>query len=154
MLCPRMIKAPVRGRGPHLHPIRHREGEGGLLALRHHVGDLLQVLRPGRGREPEDRERQAQPACEKHQTTDQDTRRSGRPFARTYRAVSPGLYEKVAPVWAEIAEHPGQITTKEGVTHYNAGAYLVYNEPDGKDGYAVDAKAFEKMYEPATEPEI
>lgn len=81
-------------------------------------------------------------------TVDRDT------FARTYRAVSPGLYEKVAPVWAEIAEHPGQITTKEGVTHYNAGAYLVYNEPDGKDGYAVDAKAFEKMYEPATEPEI
>ena len=80
-------------------------------------------------------------------TVDRDT------FARTYRAVSPGLYEKVAPVWAEIAEHPGQITTKEGVTHYNAGAYLVYNEPDGKDGYAVDAEAFEKMYEPAREPE-
>ena len=78
-------------------------------------------------------------------TVDRDT------FARTYRAVSPGLYEKVAPVWAEIAEHPGQITTKEGVTHYNAGAYLVYNEPDGKDGYAVDAEAFEKMYELASQ---
>ena len=76
-------------------------------------------------------------------TVDRDT------FARTYRAVSPGLYEKVAPVWAEIAEHPGQITTKEGVTHYQAGAYLVYNDPDGKDGYAVDAEAFEKMYVPA-----
>ena len=70
-------------------------------------------------------------------------------FARTYRAVSRGTYEKVAPVWAEVAEQPGQIATKEGVTHYQAGAYLVYNEADGKDGYAVEAEAFEKMYAPA-----
>jgi hypothetical protein len=70
-------------------------------------------------------------------------------FARTYRAVSPGIYEKVAPVWAKVAEQPGQIATKEGVTHYQAGAYLVYNDPDGKDGYAVDAEKFEKMYQAA-----
>ncbi len=70
-------------------------------------------------------------------------------FARTYSAVSPGIYEKVAPVWARVAEQPGQIATKEGVTHYQAGAYLVYNDPDGKDAYAVDAEAFEKMYAPA-----
>ena len=69
-------------------------------------------------------------------------------FARTYRAVSPGIYEKAAPVWAEVADEPGQIKTKEGVTNYEAGAYLVYNEPDGKDGYAVAAETFEKMYEP------
>jgi hypothetical protein len=67
-------------------------------------------------------------------------------FARTYRAVSPGVFEKVAPVWAEVAEQPGQIETKEGVTHYEAGAYLVYNDPDGEDGYAVEAEAFEEMY--------
>jgi hypothetical protein len=76
-------------------------------------------------------------------TVDRDT------FARTYRPVSPGLYEKVAPVWAEVAKQPGQIATKEGVTHYKAGAYLVYNEADGRDGYAVEAETFEKMYEPA-----
>ena len=70
-------------------------------------------------------------------------------FARTYSAVSPGIYEKVAPVWAKVSEQPGQIATKEGVTHYQAGAYLVYNDPNGKDGYAVDAEAFEKMYAPA-----
>jgi len=70
-------------------------------------------------------------------------------FGRTYGAVSPGIYKKVAPVWAEVTEQPGQIATKEGVTHYKAGAYLVYNEPDGKDGYAVDAETFEKMYAPA-----
>ncbi len=70
-------------------------------------------------------------------------------FARTYRAVSPGVYEKMAPVWAEVAERPGQIATKEGVTHYKAGDYIVYNDPDGEDGYAVEAEAFEKMYKPA-----
>ena len=71
-------------------------------------------------------------------------------FARTYRAVSPGVYEKVTPVWAEIAQQAGWITTKEGVTHYAAGAYLVYNEADGTDGYAVEAQAFEKMYDPVS----
>ncbi len=76
-------------------------------------------------------------------TVDRDT------FARTYRAVSPGIYEKVAPVWAEVVGQPGQIATKEGVTRYTAGAYFVYNEADGTDGYAVEAEAFEKMYEPA-----
>jgi hypothetical protein len=76
-------------------------------------------------------------------TVDRDT------FARTYSAVSQGIYEKVAPVWAKVAEQPGQIATKEGVTHYQPGAYLVYNDPDGQDGYAVDAEAFEKMYVPA-----
>jgi hypothetical protein len=69
-------------------------------------------------------------------------------FARTYRAVSPGIYQKVAPVWAEVAEQAGQIVTKEGVTHYEAGAYLVYNDPEGKDGYAVEAEAFKEMYDP------
>ncbi len=69
-------------------------------------------------------------------------------FARTYRAVGSGTYEKTAPVWAEVADKPGQIKTKEGITHYEAGAYLVYNEPDGKDGYAMSAERFEKMYEP------
>lgn len=76
-------------------------------------------------------------------TVDRDT------FARTYRVVGPGIYEKAAPVWAVVAERPGQIATKEGVTHYQAGAYLVYNDADGKDGYAVEAEAFEKMYERA-----
>ena len=76
-------------------------------------------------------------------TVDGDT------FARTYCAVSPGIYEKVAPVWAQVTEQPGEITTKEGVTHYEAGAYLVYNDPDGKDGYAVDAKKFKDMYKRA-----
>jgi hypothetical protein len=39
------------------------------------------------------------------------------------------------------------IETKEGVTHDEAGAYLVFNDEDGKDGYAVEAVTFEEMYE-------
>ena len=70
-------------------------------------------------------------------------------FARTYRAESPGLYRKVTPVWAELADRDGSIKTKEGVTHYKAGAYLVFNDEEGQDGYAVTAPLFEAMYEPA-----
>ena len=69
-------------------------------------------------------------------------------FERTYELKSPGVYVKTTPVWAEVAGQAGEITTKEGVTHYDAGAYLVYNEPDGGDGYAVEADSFEEMYEP------
>ena len=76
-------------------------------------------------------------------TIDRDT------FANTYRAVSPGVYEKVAPVWAEVAETAGKIETKEGVTNYNSGDYLVYNNKNREDGYAVEATKFEEMYERA-----
>jgi hypothetical protein len=76
-------------------------------------------------------------------TVDRDT------FARTYRAESPGLYRKIAPVWAEAANCDGAVSTKEGVTHYKAGDYLVFNDEQGQDGYAVTASSFEAMYEPA-----
>jgi hypothetical protein len=76
-------------------------------------------------------------------TVDRDT------FARTYRAESPGLYRKVAPVWAEVADRDGAIQTKEGVTHYRAGDYLVFNDEQGQDGYAVTSASFEAMYESA-----
>lgn len=70
-------------------------------------------------------------------------------FARTYQAVSPGLYRKTAPVWAERMDTAGTIATKEGVTHYEAGWYLVFNEEDGSDGYAVSEAKFQGLYEPA-----
>ena len=68
-------------------------------------------------------------------------------FERTYQAVSPGLYEKVAPVWAEVAAEAGTILTKEGATAYLAGDYLVFNAPDRKDGYAIKAETFHQLYE-------
>lgn len=68
-------------------------------------------------------------------------------FARTYRAVSRGLYLKTSHVWAERAAGPGHIATKEGATAYATGDYLVANESDGGDAYAVSAERFEAMYE-------
>jgi len=73
-------------------------------------------------------------------TVDDDT------FVGSYRNESPGLYRKVSPVWVEQTDRDGTIETKEGVTHYHAGDYLVFNDVEGLDGYAVSATKFEAMY--------
>ncbi|MGM9514772.1 hypothetical protein ACS5PK_11010 [Roseateles sp. DB2] len=69
-------------------------------------------------------------------------------FARTYTALGQGRYEKTGKVWAEQALGSGRVDTKEGRTAYKAGDWLVSNEADGSDAYAVDAETFEKQYEP------
>jgi hypothetical protein len=73
----------------------------------------------------------------------------GESFARTYRSTGPGVYVKTTAVWAEIASSDGAVPTKEGLTSYKTGDYLVANEPDGGDPYAVAREVFERMYEPA-----
>ena len=76
-------------------------------------------------------------------------------FELTYRNVTPGVYEKDAPVWAVEAESAGTITTKEGATSYHAGDFIVYNQPEGKDGYAVAKDFFHSLYEPVgSEPQL
>ena len=70
-------------------------------------------------------------------------------FSRTYEKVSLGVYRKSAHVFAVAAVEAGQIKTKEGVTHYLPGDYLVSNNADGTDAYAMDAAKFVEMYEPA-----
>jgi len=70
-------------------------------------------------------------------------------FARTYRAVpkcGSGAYVKTTPVWAERAEQPGVVPTKEGSTEYQAGDYLVSNSEDDSDRYAISAAKFESTY--------
>ena len=67
-------------------------------------------------------------------------------FARTYRRTGLGTYVKAKPVWAERARQAGSIQTKEGVTHYGAGDYIVSNNDDGSDEYAVTAAKFESLY--------
>ena len=67
-------------------------------------------------------------------------------FARTYRATGTGGYVKTTPVWAERAQSAGSVKTKEGVTHYEAGDYVVSNNIDGSDGYAITAAKFEALY--------
>jgi hypothetical protein len=69
-------------------------------------------------------------------------------FAETYSRVSPGVYRKTNKVLAEVAIEGGTVPTREGVTAYEAGDYLVYNNAEGADVYAVARAKFEEMYEP------
>jgi hypothetical protein len=71
----------------------------------------------------------------------------GETFDRTYRMVSPGIYVKNAPVWAQRAEESGTIQTKEGSTAYKVGDYLVFNDPGGEGGYAMPKEEFHTLYE-------
>jgi hypothetical protein len=70
-------------------------------------------------------------------------------FAKTYRRLSPGIYVKATPIWAEVATTSGSVVTKEGESHYTEGDYLVYNNEDGTDPYCMGKEKFEAMYEPA-----
>ena len=76
-------------------------------------------------------------------------------FSATYAPLPdrPGCYYKTATVWAEPAIENGEIETREGKTRYRPGDYLVYNEADRQDGYAVDKHEFESMYEAVDEGE-
>lgn len=72
-------------------------------------------------------------------------------FADTYRQKHPdlpGIYVKTTVIWAERAAKAGEVVTKEGVSQYHAGDYLVANEADGSDAYCISASKFETMYEP------
>jgi hypothetical protein len=70
-------------------------------------------------------------------------------FARTYERVADATYKKSGTVWAEQAAEAAAIDTKEGRTQYEAGDYVVYNDREKTDGYAVSRAKFEEMYEPA-----
>jgi hypothetical protein len=72
-------------------------------------------------------------------------------FARTYKQTGAGTYVKTTPVWAEKARQAGDVKTKEGVTHYEAGDYVVSNNRDGSDAYAIGAATFESLYTPDDE---
>ncbi|MFM7269741.1 MAG: patatin-like phospholipase family protein [Cyanobium sp.] len=69
-------------------------------------------------------------------------------FARTYRQVGPATYVKEATVWAKPADEAGVIPTLEGETHYRRGDYLVWNDREGQEGYAIAREKFETLYEP------
>ena len=70
-------------------------------------------------------------------------------FEDTYTHIGrPGQYVKTNNVWAKRATQSGTIQTKEGSTRYEAGDYLVFNDPGRQDGYAISAKVFPKLYEP------
>jgi hypothetical protein len=70
-------------------------------------------------------------------------------FARTYRQTAIGAYVKTTPVWAQRAAHAGSVKTIEGSTQYEPGDYLVSNNSDGSDEYAMKAEKFEALYVPS-----
>jgi hypothetical protein len=74
-------------------------------------------------------------------TIDQQT------FADTYTPLSPGVYQKTQAVWAEVASKAGTVTTKEGSTDFKAGDYIVYNNADGSDAYAINKVTLEETYD-------
>ena len=69
-------------------------------------------------------------------------------FAATYNKVSPGVYEKKTPVWAEPARTASTVRTPDGSIDYEPGDFLVFNDPEGKDGYAMTDEKFHSLYEP------
>lgn len=69
-------------------------------------------------------------------------------FSRTYEELRRGHYVKTTRIWAEQASEAGSVATKEGHTHYSKGDWLVSNNEDGSDAYAISAGKFEKLYEP------
>ena len=68
-------------------------------------------------------------------------------FESTYERVGEGRYVKTTVVWAEEAESAGTVRTREGLTNYEAGDYIVDNDESGKDRYAVSKAAFEAQYD-------
>lgn len=68
-------------------------------------------------------------------------------FERTYEMISPGVYHKSTTVWAEVAEEHSILKTNEGETEYKQGDYLVYNDEESQDAYAVNREKFESMYD-------
>src|ERR1041385_1988859 len=68
-------------------------------------------------------------------------------FRTRYQEASLGLYQKVGDVWSEKATSAGAIETKEGTTDYGPGDFLVFNDPDRKDGYAMKPDIFHRLYE-------
>lgn len=68
-------------------------------------------------------------------------------FRRTYEQIRPGLFRKTSRVWARVVEEDGKIQTREGVTEYEAGDYLVFNDPDESDGWAMSPGKFQELYE-------
>jgi len=73
-------------------------------------------------------------------------------FAATYEPFGvAGQYVKFSCVWAEQAQHYGKVPTKEGITDYKKGDFIVSNDKEGKDKYAVSKDDFLAMYSPYTE---
>lgn len=69
-------------------------------------------------------------------------------FKATYVKISKCQYVKNTLVFAEESLSAGTIKTKEGISNYDQGSYLVYTSKDHIDAYVLSKEKFELMYEP------
>jgi len=67
-------------------------------------------------------------------------------FAKSYKEISPGRYVKSGTVWAEQASEDGSVMTKEGISKFQAGDYIISNNEDGTDSYTIQKGKFELTY--------
>ncbi|SMX29505.1 hypothetical protein TRP8649_03641 [Pelagimonas phthalicica] len=68
-------------------------------------------------------------------------------FEKTYSQVSDGVYEKTGLVWAERAQKAGKVRSTSGFTNYHAGDFVVFNDEDRTDGWAMREEEFKRLYE-------
>ena len=69
-------------------------------------------------------------------------------FNKTYKWVVSNSYSKFGSVWGFEASYDGAMSTKEGISEYKRGDYIVFNNEDETDGYCIKAEKFKDMYEP------
>ena len=68
-------------------------------------------------------------------------------FERTYTKVSTGVYKKTGVVWVEEAQTAGKVRSTSGFTNYSAGEFVVFNDEDRADGWAMSVEEFTRLYE-------
>lgn len=68
-------------------------------------------------------------------------------FERTYTKVREGTYEKTGLIWAGQAQKAGKVRSTSGFTNYRAGDFVVFNDQDRDDGWAMSEEEFESLYE-------
>ena len=69
-------------------------------------------------------------------------------FARSYQAIGHGQFLQTGHVWGKQAVEPGTLQTKNGKINYQAGDYLVFNDPEGNHGIVMKANVFPEFYLP------
>jgi hypothetical protein len=71
-------------------------------------------------------------------------------FAKTYEECGQGVFYKTQGVWAAEAQEPGAIETKEGQSEFSYGDFIVFNNQDRTDGYAMKRSKFYDLYQPSS----
>lgn len=72
-------------------------------------------------------------------------------FARSYKTIGHGQYLQTGNVWVRQTIEPGVLKTNSGQINYQAGDYLVFNDPEGNQGIVMKANTFTEFYLPISD---